>query len=229
MLAENPAALASRPGASPAHGEKEEKKPVSAEAPEQRDVFARAQRRKLPDERKSITHKFSVGGHEGYIIVGMYEEGTPGEIFIKMAKEGSTLSGFMDGLALSISIGLQYGVPLKALVDKLTNTRFEPSGFTENPVIRYSSSVLDYIARWLAGKFLSSEYLKPRAASSDQDMIRPAISSPDVEAAHHKLIQSSNSGGTTGDAPSCPTCGMLMVPNGSCYKCVNCGSTSGCS
>jgi hypothetical protein len=134
------------------------------EAPEERDLFARAQRRKLPDERKSITHKFSVGGHEGYIIVGMYEEGAPGEIFIKMAKEGSTLSGFMDGVAVSISIGLQYGVPLKILIDKLTNTRFEPSGFTENPSIRYASSILDYIARWLGGKFLSAEYLKPRPA-----------------------------------------------------------------
>jgi ribonucleoside-diphosphate reductase alpha chain len=229
MLAENSAVLASPPGAFPAQGENEKKEPASAEAPEQRDLFARAQRRKLPDERKSITHKFSVGGHEGYIIVGMYEEGTPGEIFIKMAKEGSTLSGFMDGLALSISIGLQYGVPLKALVDKLTNTRFEPSGFTENPTIRYSSSVLDYIARWLGGKFLSSEYLKPSAALSDQGVIRPAISSPGANAANRKPIQSSNSVGTTGDAPSCSTCGMLMVPNGSCYKCVNCGSTSACS
>jgi len=229
MLAENSAALASPPGASPAQIEKEEKRPANAEVSEQRDLFARAQRRKLPDERKSITHKFSIGGHEGYIIVGMYDEGEPGEVFIKMAKEGSTLSGFMDGLALSISIGLQYGVPLKALVDKLTNTRFEPSGFTENPNIRYSSSVLDYIARWLGGKFLSAEYLKPRAASSDQDMIRPALSSPAANAANRKPIQSSNSGGTTGDSPSCPTCGMLMVPNGSCYKCVNCGSTSGCS
>jgi ribonucleoside-diphosphate reductase alpha chain len=159
----------------------------------------------------------------------MYEERVPGEIFIKMAKEGSTLSGFMDGLALSISIGLQYGVPLKALVDKLSNTRFEPSGFTENANIRYSSPVLDYLARWLGGKFLSSEYLKPRAASSDQDMIRPAVSSSAVSAANRKPIQSNNSGGTTGDAPSCSTCGMLMVPSGSCYKCVNCGSTSGCS
>ena len=227
MIAE--ANVASPPGASPAQIEKEEKRPANAEAPEQRDLFARAQRRKLPDERKSITHKFSIGGHEGYIIVGMYDEGEPGEVFIKMAKEGSTLSGFMDGLALSISIGLQYGVPLKALVDKLTNTRFEPSGFTENPNIRYSSSVLDYIARWLGGKFLSAEYLKPRAASSDQDMIRPAISSPASDTVNRKPIQLSNSGGTTGDAPSCSTCGMLMVPNGSCYKCVNCGSTSGCS
>lgn len=229
LLAENPAASASPPGASPAHGENEEKKPVSAEVPEQRDLFARARRRSLPDERKSITHKFSVGSHEGYLIVGMYEEGTPGEIFIKMAKEGSTLSGFMDGLALSISIGLQYGVPLKALVDKLTNTRFEPSGFTENPSICYSSSVLDYISRWLGSNFLSSDYLKPRTVSSDQDMIRPAISSRAVSAANRKPIQSSNGGDTTGDAPSCSTCGMLMVPNGSCYKCVNCGSTSECS
>jgi ribonucleoside-diphosphate reductase alpha chain len=180
---------------------KKRKDLLTPQAPEQRDLFARAQRRKLPDERKSITHKFSIGGHEGYIIVGMYDEGTPGEIFIKMAKEGSTLSGFMDGLALSISIGLQYGVPLKALVDKLTNTRFEPSEFTKNPVIRYSSSVLDYIARWLGGKFLSSEYLKPSAASTE-DMIHPAISSPAVNAGNHKPIQSSSGGGTTGDAPS---------------------------
>jgi len=227
MLAENLAALAVPPGGSPEQSEREEKKAVSG-APEQRDLFVRAQRRKLPDERKSLTHKFSIGGHEGYIIVGMYEEGGPGEIFIKMAKEGSTLSGFMDGLALSISIGLQYGVPLKALVDKLTNTRFEPSGFTENPSIRYTSSVLDYLARWLGGKFLSSDYLKPSAASSE-DMIHPAISSPAVNAGNHKPIQSSSGGGTAGDAPSCSTCGMLMVPNGSCYKCVNCGSTSGCS
>src|SRR6267378_1535968 len=138
----------------PAQVEKEEIKPAGTETPEQKDLFVRAQRRKLPDERKSITHKFSIGGHQGYIIVGMYDEGTPGEVFIKMAKEGSTLSGFMDGLALSISVGLQYGVPLKAIVDKLTNTRFEPSGFTENPNIRYSSSVLDYIARWLGGKLI---------------------------------------------------------------------------
>jgi ribonucleoside-diphosphate reductase alpha chain len=202
--------------------------PIVAE-PEQRDLFARAQRRKLPDERKSITHKFSIGGHEGYIIVGMYDEGTAGEIFIKMAKEGSTLSGFMDGLALSISIGLQYGVPLKALVDKLTNTRFEPSGFTENPSIRYASSVLDYIARWLGGKFLSSEYLKPRAVLGDQEVARSPNSSPAINSSRPKSIEPSNSSGTTGDAPSCSTCGMLMVPNGSCYKCVNCGNTSGCS
>ena len=193
------------------------------ELPEQRDLFVRAQRRKLPDERKSITHKFAIGGHEGYIIVGMYKEGAPGEIFIKIAKEGSTLSGFMDGLALSISIGLQYGVPLKALVDKLTNTRFEPSGFTENPSIRYASSVLDYIARWLGGKFLSAEYLKPRIDLHEEPVSKRAVVA-DASSAQTRIPSSK-----VGDAPSCSTCGMLMVPNGSCYKCANCGSTSGCS
>ena len=210
--------------------ETQKEQPSAAEAPEQQDLFARAQRRKLPDERKSITHKFSVGGHEGYIIVGMYAEGAPGEIFIKMAKEGSTLSGFMDGMALSISIGLQYGVPLKALVDKLTNTRFEPSGFTENPSIRYASSVLDYIARWLGGKFLSPEYLKPRTAVSEQELvIQTGTRAPSANTRDPESIPPGKGSTTTGDAPSCSTCGMLMVPNGSCYKCVNCGSTSGCS
>jgi ribonucleoside-diphosphate reductase alpha chain len=216
---------------SPAQEEKEEKKPAGTETPEQNDLFVRAQRRKLPDERKSITHKFSIGGHEGYIIVGMYGEGTPGEVFIKMAKEGSTLSGFMDGLALSISVGLQYGVPLKAIVDKLTNTRFEPSGFTENPAIRYSSSVLDYIARWLGGKFISSEYLKPRTSLSEEEVATHAAGASAVARAKTASTQGHTPSSSVfpGDAPSCSTCGMLMVPNGSCYKCANCGNTSGCS
>jgi ribonucleoside-diphosphate reductase alpha chain len=204
-----------------------------AEAPpaahEERELFARAQRERLPAERRSITHRFEVGGHEGYIIVGMYDDGRPGEVFIKMAKEGSTLSGVMDGLALSLSIGLQYGVPLKALVDKLTNTRFEPSGFTQNPQIRYASSVLDYIARWLGGKFISSDYLKLGTALSEKEVVPPLGDRPAASAAKAKSAEASNPPATTGDAPSCPNCGMLMVPNGSCYKCVNCGSTSGCS
>jgi ribonucleoside-diphosphate reductase alpha chain len=228
---ENSTDLVTPTAESPAQEEKEEKKPACKETPEQKDLFVRAQRRKLPDERKSITHKFSIGGHEGYIIVGMYGEGTPGEVFIKMAKEGSTLSGFMDGLALSISVGLQYGVPLKAIVDKLTNTRFEPSGFTENPAIRYSSSVLDYIARWLGGKFISSEYLKPRTSLSEEEVATHAAEASEV--ARPKTASSEGRAPSSlvlpGDAPSCSTCGMLMVPNGSCYKCVNCGSTSGCS
>ena len=229
MQAANSTDLGSSHGTFPAQSEKEEKKPASAEAPEQRDLFIRAQRRKLPHERKSITHKFSIGGHEGYIIVGMYEEGAPGEIFIKMAKEGSTLSGFMDGLALSISIGLQYGVPLKAIVDKLTNTRFEPSGFTENPNIRYSSSVLDYIARWVGGKFLSPEYLKLRTVLNEEEGLTQTTEASGVAGAKGVPTQAGKPTSAAGDAPSCATCGMLMVPNGSCFKCVNCGSTSGCS
>ena len=198
-----------------------DEKTPPAEAAQQSELFARAQREKLQAERRSITHKFEVGGHKGYITVGMYDDGRPGEVFIKMSKEGSTLSGFMDGLALSLSIGLQYGVPLKALVDKLTNTRFEPSGFTQNPEIRYASSVLDYIARWLGGKFISADYLK---LSTTVGGTEPAASSRNPQS-----VPATSMLAISGDAPSCPTCGMLMAPNGSCYKCVNCGSTSGCS
>lgn len=203
--------------------------PPAALAAKQADPLARGQRRRLPDERKSVTHKFSVGGQEGYVIVGLYAEGVPGEIFIKMAKEGSTLSGFMDGMALSISIGLQYGVPLKALVDKLTNTRFEPSGFTENPSIRCASSVLDYIARWLGGTFLSAGYLKPPAALAGSERIQPGTSAASVDMKQRASVGRRGGSATVGDVPSCPSCGILMAPNGSCYQCPNCGSTSGCS
>ncbi len=213
-------------------------------APEQQELFVRTSRRKLPDERKSITHKFWLGGHEGYITVGMYDDGTPGELFIKMAKEGATLSGLMDGIALSISIGLQYGVPLKALVDKLMNTRFEPAGYTHNADIRFSSSVLDYIARWLGGKFISPAYLKLNPpVDEDANMLGTQASAAGTAAAPAAtatpgmatpadptgLAATARTRFTTDDAPSCSECGMLMVPNGSCYKCINCGSTSGCS
>ncbi|MGB6198400.1 MAG: vitamin B12-dependent ribonucleotide reductase, partial [Candidatus Acidiferrales bacterium] len=132
---------------------------IESAVAEQRELFIRALRKKLPSERQSVTHKFNISGHEGYLTVGMYDDGAPGEIFIKMAKEGSTLSGILDGFALSVSIGLQYGVPMKTLVDKLIHTRFEPSGFTGNPKIPYAKSVLDYIARWLGGRFISPDYL----------------------------------------------------------------------
>src|SRR6267143_26459 len=210
----------SQPLSAAGEADRAHEKTPPAEAPQQRELFARAQREKLQAERRSITHKFEVGGHKGYITVGMYEDGRPGEVFIKMSKEGSTLSGFMDGLALSLSIGLQYGVPLKALVDKLTNTRFEPSGFTRNPEIRYASSVLDYIARWLRGKFISTGYLKLSTTVGGTEPAAPSTNPQAVPATGMLAIN--------GDAPSCPTCGMLMVPNGSCYKCVNCGNTSGC-
>jgi ribonucleoside-diphosphate reductase alpha chain len=221
-----------------AGGKKEEKQTEAAQGqgnpsmPEQRELFARAVREKMPVERASVTHKFSVGGHEGYITVGMYEDNRPGEIFIKMSKEGSTLSGVMDGLALTISLGLQYGVPLKVFVDKLLNTRFEPSGITANPNIRFVSSVLDYIARWLGGRFISVDYLKLNGEQvAAQVQASPAVVSQAVLASSGvnwvpgpMKLTNAHEG-----APTCSECGMLMVPNGACYKCENCGSTSGCS
>jgi len=203
--------------------------------PVQQELFGRRQREKMPTERASVTHKFSVGGHEGYITVGMYEDGRPGEIFIKMSKEGSTLSGVMDGLALTISLGLQYGVPLKVFVDKLVNTRFEPSGITANANIRFVSSVLDYIARWLGGRFISSDYLK----LTGEQIAAAAAPTSSNSAMVESMLQAVTSAGTGSaslkqtnaheGAPACSECGMLMVPNGACYKCENCGSTSGCS
>jgi ribonucleoside-diphosphate reductase alpha chain len=222
-------------------GTKDEKKEAPLQKTEaqaeQRELFVRQQREKLPPERNSITHKFAIGGHEGYITVGKYDDGRPGELFIKMAKEGSTLSGVMDGLALSISVGLQYGVPLKAIVDKLMNTRFEPSGFTQNPDIRIASSVLDYIARWLGGKFISPDYLKLH--NCDSNDVASGLASPVPPTAFASLAPapaqsadpsvSAKPRSITEGAPTCSECGMLMVPNGACYKCENCGSTSGCS
>jgi ribonucleoside-diphosphate reductase alpha chain len=216
---------------------KDEKKPEAAAVVEamQQELFARAQREKMPAERASVTHKFSVGGHEGYITVGMYEDGRPGEIFIKMSKEGSTLSGVMDGLALTVSIGLQYGVPLKVYVDKLLNTRFEPSGITSNPKIRFVSSVLDYIARWLGGRFISSEYLKLNGAAIAETAPAGSVATPStvIAQALASVPAASNASSKPSNAhegaPTCSECGMLMVPNGACYKCENCGSTSGCS
>jgi len=218
-----------------AAGKKKGKKAEAAVVePEQRELFARAQREKMPVERDSVTHKFSVGGHEGYLTVGMYEDGRPGELFIKMAKEGSTLSGVMDGLALTISLGLQYGVPLKVFVDKLVNTRFEPSGISANPNIRFATSVLDYIARWLGGKFISSDYLKLNGTTvgdrvgfggthNTSATVATALPPQTGEPMSYSL-RNAHEG-----APTCSECGMLMVPNGACYKCENCGSTSGCS
>ena len=217
---------------SAAGNKKEEKKAATPVEPEQRELFARTQREKLPVERLSVTHKFSVGGHEGYITVGMYPDGRPGEIFIKMSKEGSTLSGVMDGLALTLSIGLQYGVPLKVLVDKLVNTRFEPSGITANANIRFATSVLDYIARWLGGRFLSSDYLKLNGgAPVEGTVIASMASMPQIMPANNRPAETANNSPRDSHegAPTCSECGMLMVPNGACYKCENCGSTSGCS
>ena len=199
-------------------------------------------RHKLPDERRAITHKFPVGGHEGYLTVGLYDDGMPGEIFITMAKEGSTVSGLMDSFATAISLALQYGVPLKVLSDKFSHTRFEPSGYTPNPEIRYAKSVMDYIFRWLALKFL------PRDAQPHEDASVSTVNGAEVETAAklaEKFTQATGERATVypdgavqpslagveqaDDAPSCADCGAIMVRNGSCYRCMNCGSTSGCS
>jgi ribonucleoside-diphosphate reductase alpha chain len=199
----------------------------------------RAVRRKLSDERRAITHKFSINDHEGYLTVGLYDDGQPGEIFLVMAKEGSTISGLMDSLATSISIALQYGVPLQTLVDKFSHTRFEPSGFTKNPEIPIAKSITDYIFRWLASKFLSRENqaaagvilrddlktdppaMMPLAGGGRLEAVAQAVAAVEAPMKATFLYQQ--------DAPSCSDCGSIMVRNGSCYKCLNCGTTSGCS
>jgi len=279
----------------------------------------RPHRRRLPAERTAITHKFEISGHEGYITVGLYPDGQPGEIFLKMAKEGSTISGLMDTLATSVSLALQYGVPLKDVVNKFAHVRFEPSGFTGNPEIPIAKSLVDYIFRWLGSRFLpgdekgalglidrsavvaeapaafSTAAFKPRAdegitaqsealspvaepvvpqvlptspapASSDdaaKAAAAPAASAINVSVVRSELLTVASNGAANGsavggaangngkrtldsftgslgggtkvafaaqaDAPSCAECGSIMIRNGSCYKCLNCGSTSGCS
>ncbi len=198
-------------------------------------------RRKLPDERQSLTHKFSVGGHEGYIHVGLYDDGEPGEIFIRMAKEGSTISGLMDSFATAVSLALQHGVPLRLLVDKFSRMRFEPSGFTGNPEIPRATSVMDYLFRWLAAKFIrpeaeeGAEEAKAPVETAPAPTPAPVVSTTPV-APVVVIDQTSKSTSPAPyaflvrtDAPTCPECGSIMVPNGSCHKCTNCGTTSGCS
>jgi ribonucleoside-diphosphate reductase alpha chain len=268
----------------------------------------RAVRHRLPVERASVTHKFSIAGHEGYITVGLYPTGQPGEIFIKMAKEGSTVSGMMDSFATAISLSLQHGVPLRVLCEKFAHTRFEPSGWTGNEQIGYAKSLMDYIFRWLNLRFLSGEQLTlfaglapqapplpvppsllPETEPEDEGGISQGQLSRLAEEVARKLNQvgsvpgpsgqgsaapgsvgmgstSAPGGGIApemeapgsspanrtqgpglqdrglyhaseamrdlydmGDAPSCGVCGAIMVRNGSCYRCMSCGSTSGCS
>jgi ribonucleoside-diphosphate reductase alpha chain len=275
---------------------------VQAAKPAAQDLNAppRAVRHRLPEERASVTHKFSIAGHEGYITVGLYPTGQPGEIFIKMAKEGSTVSGLMDSFATAISLALQHGVPLRVLCEKFAHTRFEPSGWTGNEQIGYAKSLMDYIFRWLNLRFLSGTQLSLFAGLAPQAPQLPAspslIAEPELEDDNgisqgqlarlaeevarklnhaNAAASASNSGmgntsapaggiapeiqasGAThaeptqglsmhdrgiihpseamrdmydmGDAPSCGVCGAIMVRNGSCYRCMSCGSTSGCS
>ncbi|WP_395857951.1 vitamin B12-dependent ribonucleotide reductase [Cystobacter fuscus] len=192
---------------------------------------ANAMRRRLPDERQAITHKFSIGGHEGYLTVGMYEDGTPGELFCVMAKEGSVVSGLMDSFATAVSLALQYGVPLQVLVDKFSHVRFEPSGFTGNPAVPIAKSIVDYIFRWLALKFLPAEQAEGVEETVEPKVVAAEVK-PEVQAAPVVALPMATPRRTylnQADAPPCHTCGEIMVRNGACYKCSNCGTTSGCS
>jgi ribonucleoside-diphosphate reductase alpha chain len=274
---------------------------IAKAAEQDRNAPPKAVRHRLPEERASVTHKFSIAGHEGYITVGLYPTGQPGEIFIKMAKEGSTVSGMMDSFATAISLSLQHGVPLRVLCEKFAHTRFEPSGWTGNEQIGYAKSLMDYIFRWLNLRFLSGAQLTLFAGLAPQPAPLPAsptilpetepeddsgisqgqlarlaeevarklnqVSGPPSLAGNTGMGSTSAPGGAIGpevlasegtlahaahgpelqdrglyhasdamrdlydmgDAPSCGVCGAIMVRNGSCYRCMSCGSTSGCS
>ncbi|MBI3846001.1 MAG: vitamin B12-dependent ribonucleotide reductase [Planctomycetes bacterium] len=235
---------------------------VAIEKPAAPPPVPRPVRRRLPDERHAITHKFSIGGHDGYLTVGLYEDNTPGEIFIVMAKEGSAVSGLVDSVATSISLALQYGVPLEVMVNKFSHTRFEPTGFTNNRQIPIAKSIMDYVFRWLGIKFLHregalggneatistsvplKEYTPPTVAEPSAPEDASGLSHPRTTNGHASSRipttsvprLSGGSGAATTeaprfeiDAPPCSECGAIMVPNGSCYRCLNCGSTSGCS
>ena len=211
---------------------------TSLETEEKTNVETRVEykpvRRKLPVERTAITHKFSVAGHEGYITVGQYEDGSPGEIFLVMAKEGSVVSGLMDAFATSVSLALQYGVPLEALSNKFMHMRFEPSGFTGNPEIPIAKSIMDYIFRWMDLKFgekaeATTEVTTTTTASTTNtaEIVAPA---PTFNTADEDSVSREETVFTTqADAPPCTVCGTIMVRSGACYKCFNCGATSGCS
>ncbi len=197
-------------------------KTKTAEPKQESSERLTAKRHRLADERPAITHKFSIGGHEGYVTVGLYPDGRPGEVFVKMAKEGSTISGLMDAFATGISIALQHGVELSTLADKFKGMRFEPSGFTGNMEIPMSSSIMDYLSRWLEFKFSKSSSLPTPEKPVKQE-------TPEQEKAVGQEKANGKNWLTESDAPPCPDCGSLTVRNGSCRKCINCGSTTGCS
>ena len=212
-------------------------------------------RHRLPDTRQALTHKFDIAGHEGYITVGLYEDGTPGELFITMAKEGSTIGGLMDTIGTLVSLTFQYGVPLDTLVNKFSHQRFEPSGFTKNPDVPIAKSITDYLFRWLACQFVDGyrEQNSPAAqpelplkevAEQEQKTInkpvadleqtgetpaRPQTSSLPVRPLTSVQALSKTVAHFMTDAPTCDTCGAITVRNGACYKCLNCGNSMGCS
>jgi ribonucleoside-diphosphate reductase alpha chain len=229
---------------------------------------ARPTRRRMPDEREAITHHFSIADHDGYITVGKYEDGSPGEVFMKMAKQGSTVAGLMDSLAICMSLALQHGVPLQVMADKLSHMRFEPSGFTGNSEIPMAKSIIDYVVRWLSSKFLSegeqrqvgiiTEQLRAEArALAETESLLDADGDGADEPSGTVIVLPTAQATATPEAPAttpgqtaiplspaqggaytfrmqtdgaiCSSCGWTMIRSGSCYKCENCGSTSGCS
>ncbi|MCI4320027.1 MAG: vitamin B12-dependent ribonucleotide reductase [Thermoplasmata archaeon] len=196
-------------------------------------------REKLPDERKAITHHFQVGGHDGYVTVGLYPDGRPGEMFFRVTKEGSTVNGLMDSLGIGMSMALQYGVPLKDLVRKLAHMRFEPAGATNNPKIRFAKSIPDYVARWLAVEFLTEDERRsiglegPAAEGNGNGHTSAPTSKGSASQVKFETrpLDAFGEGarGVSEDAPSCHVCGGIMVRSGTCYACTVCGATSGCS
>ncbi len=223
---------------------------AAPQAAQKTETVYKPVRHKLPQDRMSVTHKFEVAGHEGYLTVGYYDNGAPGEIFIKMAKEGSTISGLMDSFATAISVALQYGVPLKLFCDKFIHSRFEPSGFTNNREIPMASSLMDYIFTWLERHHLKSpnhplaDKLAPILNGATAQLRNPNFDTKieaEAEQAAQAMLVSLNTEEDSSieseletyvresDAPACPVCGFIMVRNGSCHKCENCGATSGCS
>jgi ribonucleoside-diphosphate reductase alpha chain len=213
-------------------------------------------RRRLSDTRMAVNHKFDIAGHEGYLTVGLFEDGRPGELFVTMAKEGSTIGGLMDTIGALTSMALQYGVPLESLVKKFAHQRFEPSGFTKNPDIRNASSIIDYVFRWMGCQFVPGykESTAPKLPQPDlpmaglTDVEKLAANRPSQElfptAGHTDFINLKATAPVHGhaqtisltatfvnqtDAPACPSCGSMTVRNGACYKCLNCGESLGCS
>lgn len=176
----------------------------------------RAVRRRLPDERRFITHRFNVAGHKGYITVGVYPNGEPGEVFIVTAKEGSTVSGLVSSFARVVSVALQYGVPLEVLCEKFVHTRFEPNGFTGSPEIPLATSIMDYIFQWLKLRFLG----KPSLPALTPDALPRSFAATTASPVMYEAVGSS-------DVPLCRHCGSLTKRNGSCFSCVNCGESTG--
>ncbi len=207
------------------------KKTTEAKSPGGNGAKAKPLRKRLPKTRQSITHKFEIAGHEGYLTVGLYEDGSPGELFIVMAKEGSTIGGLMDAFGTAVSICLQYGVEVKTLVRKFVHTRFEPSGYTKNPEIPIAKSLMDYIFRWLAHTFIPGYQESTQSTEEDNGGAsgpRVQAQAPSASAGRKRQLDDQFKHFLE-DAPICDICGSITVRNGACYRCFNCGNSMGCS